>query len=313
MMMALGVGGYTAGVFHLTTHSAFKALLFLGAGNVIHAANTNLIWKMGGLGRKMPITMVTFGIATLAIAGIFPLAGFWSKDEILLATLHGGHELLYYTAIITAFMTAFYMARIFIVTFLGKPRTDESDHSHEMKYTMTVPLIILAVLSIFIGLIGIPGAEKNIGAFLLPGHGAGHHSGVNWTVVITSTAMALGGFILAYLIYIAGVIKPETLREKSGFLYTLLKNKYYIDEFYLFLVRKGFLVLSASIAWFDRHVVDGAVDLAAFVVREGGNKLRLTISGKVEQYALFIFMGMVAVLAGFAIYNPDLLKLFGGR
>ena len=313
MMLALGLGGYTAGVFHLTTHSAFKALLFLGAGNVIHAANTNIIWKMGGLGKKMPITMITFAIGILAISGIFPFAGFWSKDEILVTALHSGHGILFYAAIATAFMTAFYMARIFFVTFMGSPRTDESDHSHEMPLTMTVPLMILALVSIFIGLIGIPGAEKNIGAFLASGYDAVHETGINWTIAVSSTVIAVSGFVLAFMIYVTGTINPETLRIKSGFLYKILKNKYYVDEFYLFLINKGFLAVSASIAWFDRHVVDGAVDLAAYIVRESGSRLRVTISGKIEQYALVIFMGMIAVLAGFVIYNPDLLKLFGGR
>ncbi len=313
MMLALGLGGYTAGVFHLTTHSAFKALLFLGAGNVIHAANTNIIWQMGGLGKKMPVTMITFAIGILAISGIFPFAGFWSKDEILVTALHSGHDILFYAALATAFMTAFYMARIFFVTFMGSPRTDESDHSHEMPLTMTVPLMILALVSIFIGLIGIPGTENNIGTFLSAGHGAAHESGINWSVAVSSTVIAVSGFGLAFLIYIAGAVKPETLRIKSGFIYTVLKNKYYIDEIYLFLINKGFFAVSASIAWFDRHVVDGTVDLAAYIVRESGSRLRITISGRVEQYALFIFMGMIAVLAGLVIYNPDVLKLFGGR
>jgi NADH-quinone oxidoreductase subunit L len=313
MMLALGVGGYAAGMFHLTTHSAFKALLFLGAGNVIHASNTNIIWKMGGLGKKMPITMITFAIATFAIAGIFPFAGFWSKDEILVTTLNSGHEILYYVAIVTAFMTAFYMARVFFVTFTGSPKTDDSVHPHEMPLTMTVPLIILALLSIFIGFIGVPGTEKNITTFLMSGHGSVHESGINWTVAITSTIVAISGFILAFLIYSAGLIKPETLKQKSGFIYTILKNKFYVDEFYLFILDKTFFLVSSSIAWFDRHVIDGTVDLAAYIVRESGNRLRVTISGKVEQYALFVFLGMVAVIAGFAIYNPDALKLFGGR
>ena len=123
MMLALGVGGYTAGLFHLTTHAAFKTLLFLGAGSVIHALGTNDIWKMGGLARRMPVTAVTFLVAVLAIAGIFPLSGFWSKDAILEAAQASGHRELFVVALISVFLTGFYMARLFFVVFTGAPRS----------------------------------------------------------------------------------------------------------------------------------------------------------------------------------------------
>ena len=144
MMLALGVGGYAAGVFHLTTHAAFKTLLFLGAGSVIHAVGTNDIWKMGGLGRRMPVTAITFFIAVLAIAGIFPLSGFWSKDEILQAARASGHPELYVPALVTVFLTAFYMARLFFVAFAGESRSES--HAHESPVVMTVPLVILGLL-----------------------------------------------------------------------------------------------------------------------------------------------------------------------
>ena len=311
MMLALGVGGYTAGMFHLTTHAAFKALLFLGAGSVIHAVGTNDIWKMGGLHKKMPLTSITFFIATLAIAGIFPLAGFWSKDEILTETLKSGNMLLYYTALITAFMTAFYMSRLYFVTFLGKHKNNEAEHAHESPLTMTIPLMLLAGLSIFIGLIGVPGTEKNIGTFLMAGTGA-HETGFNFSVAITSSIVAVSGILLAFLIYVLGVIKPETMKAKTGFVYTILKNKYYVDEFYLFVIKKGFFAVTAAIAWFDRNIVDGAVDLTGALCRWGGNTLRTGISGKVQNYALIIFGSMLMIMMVFAIY-PEALRFFGGR
>ncbi len=158
MMMALGLGGYAAGTFHLFTHAFFKALLFLGAGSVIHAVHTNDIQHMGGLHKKMPITSTTFLIASLSISGIFPLSGFWSKDEIFAVAFGGGHYWFLLIGVLAAFMTAFYMFRLWFLTFSGKPRDQHAyDHAHESPYSMTVPLMILAVLAVGAGWWGIPG------------------------------------------------------------------------------------------------------------------------------------------------------------
>ncbi|MEI7542434.1 MAG: NADH-quinone oxidoreductase subunit L [bacterium] len=315
MILALGSGGYTAGMFHLTTHAFFKALLFLGAGSVIHAVHTNDIWETGGLHKKMPITSITMLIATLAISGIFPLAGFWSKDEILVTLHDSGNMLLYYTAIITAFMTAFYMFRLYIVTFLGK-QGHHSEHAHESPLTMTIPLMILAVFSIFAGLVGIPGQEINISKFIFFAGVAGtevlnHAETMNMNIAFTSTIVALSGIALAFIIYFFKFIKAESLKKVSGPIYTILENKYYIDEFYMFLIKNIFFVISEAVKWFDRNIVDGAVNGVAFLTRWGGAKLRRTTTGSLQTYALVIFSGMIIVIVAFAIYNPDALKLLG--
>ena len=313
MMLALGIGGYTSGMFHLTTHAFFKALLFLGAGSVIHAVHTNDIQLMGGLHKKMPITSITFLIASLSIAGIFPLSGFWSKDEILVNIMESGHMGLYYVAAATAFLTAFYMFRLYLMTFTGKPRDAHAyDHAHESPLTMTIPLMILAVLSIVTGLAGIPGKEQSVYNFLFFGAHP-HETHFNMGVALSSSAIAVSGILLALLMYAFGVIKPEAVKKASGPLYKLSYNKYYIDEIYMFFIKNGFFVIASAIKWFDRHVVDGAVNLVAFLCRWSGSKLRLTINGGVQSYALIIFGGLVLIAAVFAVWNPDALKLLGGR
>jgi NADH-quinone oxidoreductase subunit L len=313
MMLALGIGGYTSGMFHLTTHAFFKALLFLGAGSVIHAASTNNIQEMGGLHKKMPITSITFLVAALAISGIFPFSGFWSKDEILVNLIESGHMGLYYVAAITAFMTAFYMFRLYFLTFTGKPRDEHIyEHSHESPLTMTVPLMVLALLSIFSGFAGVPGKEHSIYNFLYFGEHA-HETSFNMQVAVASSIIAVAGILLAFLMYFVKVIKPEQVKKMSGPIHKILYNKYYIDEFYMFFIKNGFFVLSAGIKWFDRHVVDGAVNLAGLGIRWGGSKLKLSMTGRVQNYALVIFCGLIAIVAVVAVYNPEALKLLGGR
>jgi NADH-quinone oxidoreductase subunit L len=311
MVMVLGAGGYTAGMFHLFTHAFFKALLFLGAGSVIHAVHTNDIWKMGGLHKKMPVTSVTFLIAALAISGIFPLAGFWSKDEILVVVKE--HNIwLYYTAVVTAFLTAFYMFRLWIVTFAGEPRDHHAhEHAHESPATMTVPLMILALLSVVAGLWGMPWLKENVFTFLY--YHEPHHVKFHMDIAVFSTAVAVSGIALAVIIYRLNLVKPETMKKATGPLYAISKNKWYVDEIYLAVINTVFITLSEIIKWFDRHIVDGAVNLAAFLTRWGGVKLRYTISGKVQNYALAIFAGLLVLIIAFAVYNPEALKLIGGR
>jgi NADH-quinone oxidoreductase subunit L len=308
MMLALGIGGYTAGMFHLFTHAFFKALLFLGAGSVIHAMHTNNIWEMGGLHKKMPVTSITFLIAALAISGIFPLAGFWSKDEILVLLEHSGNKLLYYTAIITAFMTAFYMFRLWIVTFTGELK---NGHAHESPLTMTVPLMILAFMSVVAGLFGMPWLEKNVFTFLYF-HEA-HEVEFNMAIAVKSNIVAVCGIALAVLIYGLKIVKAETMKKITGPLYTLSKNKFYFDEMYLALINTAFITLTEIVKWFDRRVVDGCVNLVAFFTRWSGMKLRYSMTGRVQNYALMIFSGLIIVIVAFAIYNPGALKILGGR
>jgi NADH-quinone oxidoreductase subunit L len=311
MVLALGVGGYSAGMFHLTTHAFFKALLFLGAGSVIHSVHTNDIWHMGGLHKKMPITSITMLIATLAISGIFPFAGFWSKDEILVALDHSGNKLLYYTAVVTAFMTAFYMFRLYIVTFMGKG-SGHSDHAHESPLVMTGPLMVLAVFSTLAGLVGIPGNGINISKFIFFG-AAEPEAGMNMNIAVMSTIVALSGILLSFLVYFFKFIKAGDLKKLSGPVYTLLKNKYFVDEIYMFFIKNVFFAITEMVKWFDRNVVDGMVNLVAFLTRWSGSKLKLTTTGRVQSYALVIFSGFVIVIIAFAIFNPEALKILGGR
>lgn len=302
MMLALGTGGYVAGMFHLYTHAFFKALLFLCAGSVIHSLHTNDIWQMGGLHKKMPVTSITFLIAALAISGIFPFSGFFSKDEILLTVLHSGNKVLYYAALFTAFLTAFYMFRLYFVTFFGKEK--EGSHSNESPAVMTVPLIILALLSIVAGFVGLHG-KFSIHNFLFIEHPKEVH--IDYSVAITSNIVAILGIALSFIIYGIRIINPHIVRKKAGFIYTVLKNKYYIDEIYLFFIRTIYYNLTEAIKWFDRHIVDGAVNLVAFLCRWSGEKLKLTITGKVQNYALIIVAGLIFAILAIYIFMPDLI------
>lgn len=297
MIMSLGVGGYTSGMFHLTTHACFKALLFLGAGSVIHGVHNQDIWKMGGLWKKMGITTATFAIATLAIAGIFPLAGFWSKDAILDA-IHvssiPGHEVLYYGAVFTAFLTAFYMCRLFFVVFTGEPRDHHAhDHAHESPLTMTGPLMILALLSVGVGWLNWPGFD-GYSKFLY--YGEYHEEHFNWPMAWGSLAVAVSGIVLSALFYYWRIFSAEKVAQTFRPVYLLLKNKYYVDEFYGFLVKKVLFGIAKVLQWFDDNMVDdGMVDGTGWITRKMGGVLRLTQTGNVQNYALVIF-GAIAVI-----------------
>jgi NADH-quinone oxidoreductase subunit L len=299
MMLALGVGGYSAGLFHLTTHAAFKTLLFLGAGSMIHALGTNDIWKMGGLAKKMPVTAVTFLVAVLAIAGIFPFSGFWSKDEILQAARSSGHIELFVVALVTVFLTGFYMARLFFVAFTGAPRAGSP--GHESPAVMTVPLLILAACAAGLGFLGSPWLAHGIRAFLEPS--AAPAAGLNVPLLLGTNALALLGILLAFLLYGLRLAKPESLRRAAGPAYALLSRRFFIDELYMLLVRGLFFTTTAAVAWFDRHVVDGAVNLVAGASKKGGDILRRSVGGKVQGYALLVFLGVAAALAVLMIVN----------
>ena len=199
------------------------------------------------------------------------------------------------------------------MTFTGKPRDAHAyEHAHESPLTMTVPLMILAVLSIVTGFAGIPGKEQSFYNFLFFGAHP-HETHFNMGVALSSSAIAVSGIALALLMYAFGLIKPEAVKNASGPLYKLSYNKYYIDEIYMFFIKNGFFVIASAVKWFDRHVVDGAVNLVAFLCRWAGSKLRLTVNGGVQSYALIIFGGLVFIAAVFAVWNPDALKLLGGR
>jgi NADH-quinone oxidoreductase subunit L len=321
MMMVLGLGGYAAGTFHLFTHAFFKALLFLGAGSVIHAVHTNDIQNMGGLHKKMPITSITFLVASLSISGIFPLSGFWSKDEIFAVAFDGGHYVFLLVGIAAAFMTAFYMFRLYFMTFTGEPRDKHAyDHAHESPYNMTIPLIILAVLSVCAGWWGIPWLSSNYGTFVYFGHV--HHVEPNIILMLVSLIIASSGIYLAYLMYCKKSISYEAVGAKFKALYTLLYNKYYFDELYMAtivnpvynlmekLFRFDLAVIDGAVngvgkltlwwSWakerFDTYIVDGAVNGAGWVSLAMGKAFRKIQTGQLQTYALVIFLGAVVLI-----------------
>ena len=295
---ASGVGGYGAGLFHLTTHAAFKTLLFLGAGSVIHAVGTNDIRQMGGLGRRMPVTTLVFAVAVLAIAGIFPLSGFWSKDAILEAVRAGGHPVLYAVALGTVLLTAVYMSRLFFLVFTGDERSGA--HAHESPPVMTAPMVVLAVLAAGLGALAIP-------RFLAP---SAERPALDIGLLLISNGLAAAGILLSFFLFGRKAPVPAETVRRRGPVYSLLANKFYVDELYLLLIRGLYFTLTAAIAWFDRHVVDGTVNLVGGASKRGGALLRRTLAGKVQGYALIVTGGVLLALAlllaaGLGLFGPS--------
>ena len=296
MVMAMGLGSLTAGMFHLTTHAFFKALLFLGAGSVIHAVEEQNIFKMGDLKSKMPITTWTFVIGSLALAGIFPLAGFWSKDEILNTALSSGHVGLYIIGTIVAFMTAFYMFRLIFTAFFGKKRSNY--HAHESGWVMTLPLILLAVLSVFSGFVNSPWFYntfgKSFGTFIFFGEAEAPQ--VNMAVAGVSTIVALAGIFTAWLLYSKKVVNTAALAKKWNGLYMLLYNKFYIDNFYNWAFDSIMLVAGRAFDWIDHKLIDGMFDGFVRLIGFTGRKARVAQTGYLQSYALVIFTAVVIIV-----------------
>ncbi len=311
MIFAVGIGAYAAGIFHLVTHAFFKALLFLGAGSVIHALHEEQdMRRMGGLKSKLPTTHWTMFVATLAIAGIFPLAGFWSKDEILASAIKSGgiNVLWWVVGAVTAFLTAFYMFRLYYMTFHGESRMDPEveAHVHESPPSMRTPLMVLAVLSILGGLIGIPPENGLLHRFLAPVfHHAmelsGHHhqfAFIDVVLMLVSLAIAIAGWRMAYRFYVQDPQLPEQWAERWQTFYTLSVNKYNVDESYAKAIIAPIYSLSLGL-WrvVDDRVIDGIVNLVATIV--GGVSdisRRLVQTGYVRTYALWIAVGALCVL-----------------
>ncbi|MEO9004008.1 MAG: NADH-quinone oxidoreductase subunit L [Ginsengibacter sp.] len=304
MFLGLGVGAYSAAVFHVLTHAFFKGLLFLGAGSVIHAMSGEQdITKMGGLSKKMPITYVTFFIACLAIAGIPPFSGFFSKDEILSATFVN-NPLLYVIGLIGALLTAFYMFRLLAMTFKGKYRgtIDQEHHIHESPATMTVPLIILAVLSAIGGFIGIPEVfAKNgnkIGDFLSPvfqrsnqilgEHKMPHQT--EWILIIVSALLVIGVSVWAWNKF----KNYETSVTEDNLLVKAIKNKFYVDEAYNMLFVRPYRSLSALLNNIvDKKGIDGIVNGVGRGINYSSRQFRLIQSGQVGSYLLLMVIGLL--------------------
>ena len=305
MFLACGVGAFTSGIFHLMTHAFFKALLFLGSGSVIHGMHGEQDMRhMGGLKKYMPITYWTFMLATLAIAGIFPFAGFFSKDEILFHSLVSGHTLFWGIATVAAFITAFYMFRAVFMTFHGDEKFDHHHvHPHESPSLMTVPLMILAGLAVVGGLVGFPIIEgaNRFKEFLAPAitplvHEV--HSPV-WfeiTMMAFSMAVAIAGIYMAYKFYMKRPELPEKVTEKIPVIYDLVYHKYYVDEIYDAAVVEP-IKNGSEFLWHgvDETVIDGAVNGSATTVGWLSSQLRKLETGFVQSYALAILIGAVLV------------------
>jgi len=361
MFLALGVGAYWVAVFHLFTHAFFKALLFLCSGSVIHAMGGQQDMRfMGGLKDKIPLTFRTMFIGSLAIAGIPGLAGFFSKDEILWQSFSSplGSTLLYGVGLATAAMTAFYMWRMMFLTFYGKPRMDEETlaHVHESPATMTVPLSVLAAGSVLVGWLAVPKVwsflpeifhsfenwlEPVTGAVAAGAHSEavalaaesathaehGGHEALEWGLMGLSVALAVGGILLARYLYLLRPQVAESLREKAGALYTVLANKWYLDDFYNAVFVRGVALgggrmlasadrnivdggvngagwltkaISSISIWWDAYIVDGGVRLTAFAFRVVSIPVRMAQTGSVQAYALMIVIGAIIL---FGIYG----------
>jgi len=300
MFMGVGAAAYVAGVFHLMTHSFFKALLFLGAGSVIHGMHGEQdMTRMGALARKMPVTFATMGIAWLAISGIPPLAGFWSKDEILGTVYQRGGlwVVLFGVGLLTAAITAFYMTRMMWLTFFGPPRWADGLHPHESPRLMTVPLLTLAGLSVVGGLVNTP-FRTALEHFLDPAFelvGLAHPPE-------GSLAFALAGAsMLAALVGIAlAAVRYRTYRTEEGRTWRIMGRGYYVDDVYAqVFARTGKLGAAWMAFRFDARVIDGAVEGTGGLVRRIGGWLRPLQTGFVRSYGLAIVVGSVAMLAWF--------------
>jgi len=305
MIMACGLGAYASGMYHLLTHGAFKALLFLGCGSVIIALHHEQDMRyMGGLKDKLPITYWTFVVGSLALAG-FPLtAGFFSKDDILVSAWSSGDlgQVLTLVGLLTALLTAFYSFRLVFVTFWGTSHVDahRADHVREPSQTMTTPLLILALFSILTGYLGIP-------SFLEPVFSTGseapvHHGSAGLVIMAAATAMGLIGIAAAYYVYVLKPDLPERLARQWGSLYRGSLNKWYVDEAYDHLfVRPTFVAASELWKRVDVNVIDGAVNGIARGIAWGGWLLRLVQSGQAQHYALAMAVGIVVIVTVFLI------------
>jgi NADH-quinone oxidoreductase subunit L len=318
MMLALGAFGYVAAIFHLFTHAFFKALLFLGSGSVNHATNTFDMRQMGGLKKYMPVTYWTFVIGSLSLAGIFPLAGFWSKDEILLDAWRHDRA-LWVIGVAVAFMTAFYMFRAIFLTFHGQYKggqpVDHHDedshfhgdpaHPHESPWVMKGPLIVLSVPAIAAGWLAYDHLFKDFIEAALP-HVESHGSTFEIGIAISSSIVAVAGIATAWAIYIKRWVTSESIRATFAPLAITFENKYFLDRLYedVFvrtIFQRGWnALLQAN----DRYVVDGIVNGSATVARGISDRLRVIQTGQVQSYGLGVVAGVIIIVVAVITANP---------
>lgn len=290
MISALGGGGYKAGVFHLFTHAFFKALLFLCAGSLIHHFNTNDMWEMAEKGsvRKMKITLTTLIIGSLALAGVFPFAGFFSKDAIIVAFEQNGKEMLAYAVMVVSFLTAYYTFRMIFVLLSPEPDHKEEHeahgehHGHDSPANMTIPLIILAIFAVFIGFIDTPWLGGYFDKFLLNKEEVEH---LHWGVMIKSTIVVLVGIGFAYYQFAGKRGRVLGFAEKIGWVKSLLVNKYYIDDFYVLVVRGLVFPFAKVLNWIDRKVInDTGINGSGNLVLYSGRFISFLMNGLLQRY-----------------------------
>ncbi len=308
MVLALGVGAFATAIFHVMTHAFFKALLFLGAGSVIHGMSGEQdVRAMGGLRTKMPVTWWTFLVGTLAIAGAPGFAGFFSKDEILAHVWGTGHHVLWAVGALTAALTAFYMFRLLFLTFMGELRAppEVAHHVHESPAMMTAPLVVLALLSIAGGWVGLPEGwlwGPAFGRFLAPVTGlpdlGEHGGGVETVLMVVTTLLAVGGATLAYVFYVRLPSLPQVLASRLQPVYGLLVGKYWVDELYDAVIVRPY-VAGSNLLWrvVDQTIIDGVVDGVATTVAANGQLWRYAQDGNVQHYALVFLGGAIALLS----------------
>src|SRR5438552_331357 len=311
MFLALGVGAPVAAIFHLATHAFFKALLFLGSGSVIHGLGGEQdMRKMGGLRRKLPVTYWTMLLAGGALAALPPLAGFWSKDEIVAAAFLGGYPVLWAVGILTAVLTAFYVTRAMWLTFHGEPRDHHLyDHAHESPTVMTLPLAALAVGTVVLGVvIGFPPETGFIHRFLGPAVEAEgiveHVPEVATVLVLAAISVAAGvlGILVGLSMYVRHRPDPAAVSRAAGPLYRVLVNKYFIDELYDRRIVEAFRAAFGAMWAFDVHVIDGLANRLGWLAATGGSSLRRAQTGIVGNYALTIVAGLLVILVVYGGY-----------
>ncbi len=299
MMFALGVSkyngeeglGYMGSMFHLFTHAFFKSLLFLGAGAVIHMVHSNEMKDMGGLRKLIPITHISFLIACLAIAGIPPFSGFFSKEEILMASFES-NKLVYAVALLTSGLTAFYMFRLYYSIFWSKPANTHHVHHGEGTWSMKIPLILLAILAVVAGFVPI--------ASWVTADGNAIHSTVPISFSVLPVSLAIAGILLATRLFKTQNELPQRIANQMGGIYKAASRKFYIDEVYLFITKKVlFNLVGRPAAWFDKNIVDGFMNLLAKLTASLSELIKGYQSGKVQDYALYFFGGIAGLIIAF--------------
>ena len=294
MMLSLGAFGMAAALFHLVVHGVSKALLFLGAGSVMHSLNDEAdVWKMGGMRRRMPVTAITFVIGAASLAGIVPLSGFFTKDEVLLSVLDHRNPVFIALALGAVVLSALYMARLVFIVFFGRLRP-ENERAHESPLVMTVPLVLLAFFALTLGFLAFnwTDAYQGFGEFL---SGEGKFEITPWLTGV-SLVLALGGVAVGWLTYSKGSISHQALARRYSGVYRLLVNKYYIDEMYQWVINRVVLVFSNFVALFDRIVVnDTGVDGSALTVMLSALRLRYVQTGRMYNYGMAMALGVIAL------------------